>query len=201
MTTTTAPLALTSDAQDLLFRQARTANSFTDEPVTDAQIQAIYDLVQYGPSSMNAQPLRITLIRSDEARARLLPHLGEGNRAKTAKAPLVAVLSYDVDFHDHLPEVFPHFPGARDVFAAEELRHRVGRDNAFLQAGYFILGVRAAGLAAGPMTGFDAAGLDKELFPDGRTKSIVVVNIGQPGEDAWFDRLPRLAYDQVVTSI
>lgn len=201
MTTATAPLALTSDAQDLLFREARTANTFTDEPVTDAQIQAIYDLVQYGPSSMNSQPLRITLIRSDEARARLLPHLGEGNRAKTAKAPLVAVLSYDVDFHDHLPTVFPHFPGARDVFGDEELRHRVGRDNAFLQAGYFILGVRAAGLAAGPMTGFDSAGLDAELFPDGRTKSIVVVNIGQPGEDSWFDRLPRLAYDQVVTSI
>jgi 3-hydroxypropanoate dehydrogenase len=201
MTTATAPLALSADAQDLLFRSARTANSFTSEEVTDEQVQAIYDLVQYGPTSMNAQPLRVVLLRSDEAKARLLPHLGEGNRAKTAAAPLVAVLAYDVDFHDHLPTVFPHFPGARDVFAAEEVRHRVGRDNAYLQAGYFLLGIRAAGLAAGPMGGYDADGLDAELFPEGRTKSVMVVNIGKPGPDAWFDRLPRLAYDQVVTSI
>jgi 3-hydroxypropanoate dehydrogenase len=201
MTTATTPLALSADAQDLLFRAARTANSFTAEEVTDEQVQAIYDLVQYGPTSMNSQPLRVVLLRSEEARSRLLPHLGEGNRAKTAAAPLVAVLAYDVDFHDHLPTVFPHFPGARDVYAAEDVRHRVGRDNAYLQSGYFLLGIRAAGLAAGPMGGYDAAGLDAELFPDGRTKSVMVVNIGKPGPDAWFDRLPRLAYDQVVTAI
>jgi nitroreductase len=200
MTTVATPaLVLDAAAQDLLFREARTANAFTDEPVSDEQVQAIYDLVQYGPSSMNAQPLRVTLIRSDEARARLLPHLGAGNRAKTERAPLVAVLGYDTDFHEHLAQVFPHFPGARDVFAAEELRHRVGRDNAHLQAGYFLLGIRAAGLAAGPMGGYDADGLDAELYPDGRTRSIMVVNIGRPGPDAWMNRLPRLAYEQVVS--
>jgi 3-hydroxypropanoate dehydrogenase len=199
MTTATTPLALSADGQDLLFRSARTANSFTSEEVSEAQVQAIYDLVQYGPTHMNAQPLRVVLLRSASARERLLPHLGEGNRAKTAAAPLVAVLAYDVDFHDNLPTVFPHFPGARDVFGEEELRHRVGRDNAYLQAGYFLLGIRAAGLAAGPMGGYDAAGLDAELFPEGRTKSVMVVNIGKPGPDAWFDRLPRLAYDEVVS--
>jgi nitroreductase len=97
--------------------------------------------------------------------------------------------------------VFPHFPGARDAFADEEKRHAPARDNAHLQAGYFLLGVRAAGLAAGPMGGYDAAGLDAELFPDGRRRSIMVVNIGRPGPDAWFDRLPRLTYDEVVTSV
>lgn len=200
-TPVTTALPLTADAQNLLFRSARTANSFTSEEVSDEQVQAIYDLVQYGPSQMNAQPLRVTLLRTQEARERLLPHMAEGNRAKTASAPLVAVLAYDVDFHDNLPTVFPHFPGARDLFAAEEARHGVGRDNAFLQAGYFLLGVRAAGLAAGPMGGFDAAGLDAEFFPEGRTKSVMVVNIGKPGPDAWFDRLPRLSYDEVVTAV
>jgi nitroreductase len=201
MTTATAPLVLDDTAQDLLFRAARTANRFTDEPVTDEQVQAIYDLVQYGPTAMNAQPLRVVLLRSDAAKARLLPHLSEGNRAKTAAAPLVAVLAYDVDFHENLPTVFPHFPGARDAFADEAGRHKPARDNAHLQAGYFILGVRAAGLAAGPMGGYDATGLDAELFPDGRRRSIMVVNIGRPGPDAWFDRLPRLAYDEVVTEL
>jgi 3-hydroxypropanoate dehydrogenase len=196
-----APLALADDAQDLLFRDARTANAFTDEPVSDEQVAALYDLVKHGPTALNAQPLRIVLIRSDEAKARLLPHLAEGNRTKTASAPLVAVLAYDVDFHEQLPRVFPHFPGARDAFADEERRHRTARDNAHLQAGYFIVGVRAAGLAAGPMGGYDAAGLDTELFPDGRTRSIMVVNIGRPGADAWRERLPRLGYDEVVTTL
>jgi 3-hydroxypropanoate dehydrogenase len=194
-------LELAADAQDLLFREARTANSFSAEPVTDSQIQAIYDLVKYGPTSLNAQPLRIVLVRSDQARARLVAHMGDGNQAKTAAAPLVAILGYDVDFHDQLPHVFPHFPGARDLFAEEPLRHATGRDNAFLQAAYFLLGVRAAGLAAGPMGGFDAAGVDAEFFPDGRTRSVMVVNIGRPGPDAWFDRLPRLDYDHVVQSV
>jgi 3-hydroxypropanoate dehydrogenase len=201
MTDTRTELALSQDAQDLLFRTARTANAFTDEPVTDEQVQAVYDLVQYGPTSMNAQPLRVVLLRSDEAKARLLPHLSEGNRAKTASAPLVAVLAYEVDFHDHLPRVFPHFPGAREVFADQDVRQGVGRDNAFLQAGYFLLGVRAAGLAAGPMGGYDAAGLDAELFPAGDLRSVMVVNIGRPAEDAWFERLPRLDYDEVVRTL
>ena len=40
-------------------------------------------------------------------------------------------------------------------------------NSAWLQTAYFILGVRAAGLAAGPMGGFDRAGVDGEFFADG----------------------------------
>ncbi|WP_433255904.1 hypothetical protein ACQPYK_15800 [Streptosporangium sp. CA-135522] len=62
------------------------------------------------------------------------------------------------------------------------------------------MGVRAAGLAAGPMSGYDAAGIDKE-FLDGAHTVLAVVNIGKPGENAWRDRLPRLGYDEVVTTV
>lgn len=197
-----AAFQLSDDAQDLLFRAARTANSFSSEPVDDEQIRAIYDLVKWGPTSMNQQPLRIALVRSDEGKQRLLPHLSEGNRAKTESAPLVAVLSADTDFHENLPKVFPHKPDAKDMWAGDdEFRAEHAKLNGTLQVGYFILGVRAAGLAAGPMTGFDAAGINAEFFPDGREKVLVVVNIGKPGENPWFDRLPRLDYDEVVTTL
>jgi nitroreductase len=106
-------LALSAEAQDLLFREARTPNTFTDEPVTDEQVRAIYDLVKWAPTSMNIQPLRILLVRSDQARARLLDHLAPGNRAKTGGAPLVAVLAVDTDFHEQLHRTFPHFPAPR----------------------------------------------------------------------------------------
>jgi 3-hydroxypropanoate dehydrogenase len=194
-------LPLDPAAQDLLFREARTANTFTDEPVTDEQVKAVYDLVKWAPTSMNNQPLRVVLVRSAEGRKRLLAHMSEGNRAKTETAPLVAILAADTDFHEHLPTVFPHFPGAKDLFADPDARAGTAVFNASLQVGYFILGVRAAGLAAGPMTGFDAKGVDQEFFPDGRNRVLAVVNIGRPGPEAWFSRNPRLDYEDAVTTV
>jgi 3-hydroxypropanoate dehydrogenase len=124
--------------------------------------------------------------------------MADGNRDKTAAAPLVAVLAADTDFHDHLATTFPHFAGARDVFSDDDAREQAARFNATLQVGYFLLGVRAAGLAAGPMGGFDAAGIDEEFFAGRSLKTLLVVNLGKPAENAWFDRLPRLAHDEVV---
>jgi 3-hydroxypropanoate dehydrogenase len=195
-------LALDSAAQDLLFREARTANTFTDEPVSDEQLQAVYDLVKYAPTSMNMQPLRVVLVRSAEARERLVGLMSDGNKEKTAKAPLVAILAADNEFHEELPTQFPHFPQAKDLFFGERpVREAAGSFNAALQIGYFIIGVRAAGLAAGPMTGFDGEAINKEFFGDGEHSVLAVVNIGKPGEDAWYPRSPRLAYDEVVTTV
>ena len=194
-------LELSPDAQDLLFRTARTANAFTDEPVDEAQVRAIYDLVKWAPTSMNNQPLRVVLVRSHEARDRLVGLMSEGNRAKTAAAPLVAVLAADLDFHDEFPRTFPHAPGARDLFAGDEDgRTRSAKLNAVLQVAYFILGVRAAGLSAGPMTGFDADAVSAQFFPDGRHRALVVVNLGHAAEDAWRDRLPRLDFEDVFAT-
>ena len=194
-------LTLTPQDQDLLFREARTANAFTDEPVTEEQVRAIYDLVKWAPTALNAQPLRILLVPQGDGRERLLTHLSPGNRTKAATAPLVAVLAADLDFHDELPRVFPHWPGARDGFAEEARRAEAARFNATLQAGYFLLGVRAAGLAAGPMGGFAADGIDQDLLAGTRWRSLLVVNSGRPAEDAWFQRLPRLDYDEVVRTL
>lgn len=192
------PLALSPEAQDLLFRDARTANAFSDEPVTDDQIAAIYDLVKYAPTAMNAQPLRIVIVRQGAARERLLKHVADGNRDKTANAPVVAILAADTDFHENLARTFPHYPGAKNAFADDVAREQAARFNASLQIGYFLLGVRAAGLVAGPMGGFDADSLDDDFFADRPLKSLLLVNIGKPGENAWYDRLPRLEQDEVV---
>jgi 3-hydroxypropanoate dehydrogenase len=197
----TEALQLSADVQNLLFREARTANSFSSEPVTEEQVRAIYDLVKWAPTSMNTQPLRALVLRTAEAKARLLPHMAPGNRDKTEAAPLTVVLAADVDFHENLPQVFPHAPQAKDNFSDEEGRVEFAKLNSLLQVGYFIIGVRAAGLAAGPMTGFDAAGVDKEFFDGKPWRSLVVVNVGKPGENPWFDRLPRLDFDQVVETL
>ncbi|MER5443480.1 malonic semialdehyde reductase [Streptomyces sp. NPDC002790] len=194
-------LVLDPAAQDLLFREARTANTFSSEPVTDEQVAAIYDLVKYGPTAFNQSPLRITLVRSPEARERLVKHMAEGNQPKTLAAPLVAILSTDHEFHEELPQLFPHAPGISDMFFSERpVREQAGTLNATLQAAYFIIGIRAAGLSAGPMTGLDFAGVQKEFLDDDHSP-LMVINIGKPGEDAWFPRSPRLEQEQVITTI
>jgi 3-hydroxypropanoate dehydrogenase len=191
--------ALNADALDRIFREARSANTFTDEPVPKAKLEEIFELAKFGPTAINAQPLRIVFVRSGEGRERLLKHMNDGNRDKTASAPVAAILAYDIDFHDRLPEVFPHNPDLKHAFGDVERREQMASFNAALQAGYFIIAVRAAGLDAGPMGGFDRVGLDEDFFADSSLRSFLVVNVGHAGEKAWFERLPRLTYDDVVS--
>jgi 3-hydroxypropanoate dehydrogenase len=195
-----APGELDARGRALLFTEARTANTFAETPVSDEELTSIWELAKWAPTSANTQPLRLLYVRPGEGRDRLVKHLSEGNRAKTESAPAVAVLAVDTRFHEHIPAVFPIRAEMKDYFEAqEELRTKHANFNATMQAGYFILAVRAHGLVAGPMSGFDAAGLDAEFFPDGRYRSILVVNIGHPGENPWFGRLPRLGHEDVVS--
>jgi 3-hydroxypropanoate dehydrogenase len=199
MTITPDLYRLDATARSILFTDARTANTFADIPVSDEELAEIWSLARWAPTAANTQPMRVLYVRSDEGKERLVSHMADGNKAKTASAPAVAVLAVDTRFHEHIPDIFPMRPEMRDYFEADtDAREGTGTFSSALQAGYFILAVRAAGLAAGPMGGFDKAGLDADFFPDGRWKSLLVVNIGHPGDDPWFDRLPRLEGDDVV---
>lgn len=188
------PLAPLDEAgREILFTRARTADTFAETPVADAQLAEIWDLAKWAPTSANTQPMRVLYVRTPEGRERLVKHMYDMNREKTASAPVTAVLAVDTKFHEHIPTLLPFRPEMKDMLDADEgLRTLLGDFNTALQAGYFILAVRAVGLAAGPMGGFDAEGIDADFFPDGRWHSKLVVNIGHPGESPWFDRLPRL---------
>ena len=188
-------------AVDAIFAEARTPNTFTGE-VTDEQARAIYELTKFGPTAFNSQPLRLTYVRSAEARATLVGTLANGNRAKTASAPLVAVLSYDTSWQDQWDNFLPGYNAPKAMYdAAPDLAAATGNNNAHLQAGYFILAVRSLGLSAGPMTGADFTAIDAAFFPDGGQKSFLVVNIGQPAADAWGAAKPKFAYDDVVRTV
>lgn len=190
---------LDEKARALLFTQARTANSFSSRPVTTGQLREIYELMKWGPTWANTLPLRIVYVTTPEGKERLAQHLNPGNVEKTMSAPVNAVLAVDNRFHDHVPRLLPFRPEMREMLEDNDpLRNRIRDFSGAMQAAYFILAVRAAGLAAGPLGGFDQASLDADLFPDGQWNSILVVNVGHPGENAWFDRLPRFDYDEIV---
>ncbi|MFF5279777.1 malonic semialdehyde reductase [Streptomyces sp. NPDC000133] len=184
----------------VLFTEARTANTFAATDVADDELAMIWELARWSPSAANGQPLRVLFVRTREGKERLVRHLDEGNRAKTLSAPAVAILAYDIDFHEQMPTVFPA-RGAmlRAAFADQiEKRESIAAYNSALQTGVFLLAVRAAGLAAGPMAGFDRAGVDGEFFAGTNWRSHLVVNIGHPGADPWFPRLPRVPVEDAV---
>lgn len=186
-------------AVEQLFQERRTARAWSAEPVDDGLVRRVYDTVRWGPTLMNTSPLRLLLVRSPEARERLASHMGEGNRERVRTAPLAIVVAGDVDFHETLDTLVPHLPGARDRFADEAARARIARDQAWLQAGYLVLGLRAEGLDVGPMSGMDAAGIDADLLAGTSWRSLMVLNVGYPApEAATHPRAPRLDFDEAA---
>ena len=190
---------LSAGGRSILFTDARTANTFSDTPVSKEELTDIWELARWAPTSANVQPLRVVYVLSPDNRQRLLPHMHDPNRAKTAAAPAIAILAADLQFHDYIPRLMPFRAEMADMFTDDAIRAQAARFNATLQAAYFILAVRAAGLAAGPMLGFDSAGVDDAFFADTPLRSLLVVNIGHPGPNAWHQRLPRLDNDEVIT--
>ncbi len=195
-------LAIDKDTADKLFLEARTANTFSNDEVSEETLEAIYELTKMGPTMMNNQPLRITWVKSAEAREAVVGQMMEMNRSKSLSAPALAVLSYDADWHEQFPVFFPHAAERKAMFDGDAtMRAEIAKNNAWMQAGYFIMSVRAAGLHAGPMGGFDAAGVDGVINEGSANRAFLIVNVGTPGENPWFDRLPRLDTEMATRSI
>ncbi|MDX1195800.1 malonic semialdehyde reductase [Sinorhizobium medicae] len=187
------------DAMAQLFTEARTHNAFHELPVPDALLREALDLAKMGPTSVNQQPLRALFLRSTPAKERLGPALMPGNVEKTMAAPVVAILGYDLEFYEHLPFLLPH-ADAKSWFAGNPgLAARSAAQSGTLQVAYFILALRAVGLDAGPIGGFDPAKVEQEFFPDGKIKANVIVNIGYGNDAKLRPRSPRLSFDEMAT--
>jgi len=192
---------LSDDALDTLFRDARSHNGWLDAEVSDAQIKQIYELMKFGPTAANNCPARITFIKSNTAKERLKPHLDEGNVEKSMRAPVVAIISYDTEFYEKLPFLFPH-TDAKSWYAGNPAKIKsAGEMNATLQGAYFMLAARSVGLDCGPMGGFNNETLDNEFFADGKTKSIFICALGQGDESKIYPRGPRLSFDEACEII
>ncbi|QNM97678.1 malonic semialdehyde reductase [Chitinimonas koreensis] len=186
---------LDSAALDQLFREARTYNAFSDQPVSDETLHALYDLLKWGPTSANASPARFVFVRSDEAKKLLEPALSEGNRAKTLAAPVTVIVAHDLAFYDRLPELFPH-TDARSWFAGNDaVIQTTAFRNGSLQGAYLMLAARALGLDCGPMSGFDNAKVDAAFFAGSTIKSNFLINLGYGVAEGLFARNPRLAFE------
>jgi 3-hydroxypropanoate dehydrogenase len=187
---------------DLLFRSARTHNAWTAQPVPVELLHRLYDLMKMGPTSANSSPARILFATSPEAKRRLLPHVSQGNQAKTQSAPVTAIIGYDLEFYEKLPQLFPHAPAAKTWFNGDPVQaERMAFRNGSLQGAYLILAARALGLDTGGMSGFNAEGVEKEFFPDGKTRVNFLCNLGYGDPAGLFGRSPRLSFEEACQVI
>lgn len=188
---------LDNAGRDLLFNNARTHTAWTTEPVTDGQLRELFDLMKMAPTSANCSPARLVFLRSPEARARLAPALSAGNQEKTLTAQVTTIVAHDIEFHEHLPRLFPH-ADARSWFAGKEAHIlTTAFRNGTLQGAYMILAARAVGLDCGPMSGFDNAKVDAEFFSGTTWRSNFICNLGHGDASKLFERSPRFDFDDV----
>jgi nitroreductase len=181
---------------DVLFRDARSHNTWQGHDVADVLIRAVYDLMKFGPTAANSCPARFVFVKSPEAKARLKPHLDQGNVNKVMTAPVTVIIGYDLKFYDHVPKLFPH-TDARSWFAGNDAKiQEAAFRNSSLQGAYLMMAARSLGLDCGPMGGFNADGVNAEFFPDGDVKANFICAIGHGDPSGIFGRSPRLSFEE-----
>ncbi len=191
--------ALDQAAFDQLFCDARTQNAWKEGDIPDDKLRALVDVVKMGPTSANCSPARFVFIKSPEGKARLKPHLSEGNTEKTLTAPVTVIIAHDMEFYEHLPKLFPHTDAKSWFTSNDDLIRETAFRNGTLQGGYMIVAARAMGLDCGPMSGFDKDGVDEEFFKGTTYKSNFLLNLGQGDPSVLFPRSPRFDFDEIAS--
>lgn len=186
--------ALPDPALDQLFRTARSYYHYSDAPVTESDLHAIWELAKMGPTSANMLPARIVWCVSAEAKAKLAALSSGTNSEKILKAPVTAIIGTDLDFPDHLPELFPHADARSWYVGNDALIETAGLRNSSLQAAYLIVAARALGFDTGPMSGFDNAAVDAAFFAGTNIRSNLIMALGRGDPSTLHDRLPRPAF-------
>jgi len=185
---------LSDEALDRVFRTARTYNHYSDAPVAEEQLHAIWDLLKWGPTSANQEPLRIVWCVSDAAKERLAASCSAQNAPKVRKAPVTAILAMDMEFYEKLPILFPHVDARAWFVGNDALIKESALRNSTLQGAYFIIAARMLGLDTGPMSGFDGAKVNESFFAGTTYQVNFIATLGHGDPASIHGRLPRLDF-------
>jgi 3-hydroxypropanoate dehydrogenase len=178
-----------------IFVEARTLRSWTTASVDEILLRRLYELTALGPTANNSCPLRVVFVVSQEGKEKLRPALNPTNVDKTMSAPVTAILAFDAEWWKELPNLGASVESRSQILSqgVERLIPN-GRNNTWLEAGYFILAARSLGLDAGPMIGFDPARVDEAFLSEMTWKSQLLVNLGYGDRSSLRPRAPRLDF-------
>ena len=185
---------LSIETHKILFTEARSHKAWLNKEVTDEQIDKIYNLLKFAPTSGNCCPARFTFIKSDEAKKRLKPALDQGNIDKSMSAPCIVIISYDTEFYESLSILSPHTDAKAGYVGKEMKIKNTAEFNSSLQGAYFIMATRSIGLDCCPMLGVNKEKLNQEFFTEGKYKSLFICGIGYGDASKLYDRAPRLDF-------
>jgi 3-hydroxypropanoate dehydrogenase len=188
---------------DLILREARSHNWWTDRDVSNDQLREIWDVMKYGTTSANTLPARILFLRSKESKEKLAPCLNPGNVDKTMLAPVTALIATDMNYFDNFEKLYPPRPEMKERHASNpEYAAHFGFQQGTLQGAYFIIAARALGLDCGAMGGFDNTKVDEAFLAGTSWKSNFLCNIGYADlSGIKGPRLYRYEFDEVCKVI
>ncbi len=126
----------------------------------------------------------------------MLPALSPGHVEKTRTAPVTAIIAWDTEFYEHFPKLFPQRDIRANFAGNQPLIEETALRNSSLEGAYFILAARALGLDCSPMSGFDAAKVNAEFFPDRKWKANFLCNLGYGDVSKLYPRNPRLVFEE-----
>lgn len=188
------------------------ANHFdTTRPLTDDEIAELVRLATLAPSAFNAQNWKFVAVRSDSAKARLLP-LAFGQQ-KVAHAAVTFIVCGTLDVHRTLPGALrpsldtglldqPTYDGW--VGAADSMYRNnpvLQRDEAIrsasLAAMTLMLAAQDKGLVSGPMIGFDPQGVAQAFGLAPTDVPAMLVTVGYPAHGNWSQK-PRKPISDVL---
>jgi nitroreductase len=159
-----------SHVSDLILRR-RSLRAFSSAPLTEEQIQALFEAARWAPSSVNEQPWQYIYANQGEALWDIIfATLNEGNRTWAKNAPLLVVSLARTTF-------------SRNGRPNPSAMYDLGAANATLS-----LQATAMGLNVHQMGGFDHDGLRNALRVPADVQPGVVMAIGFPGDP---DQLPE----------
>ena len=186
---------------DLILGLARTHHTWSDAPVSEEDLKAIYALTRNGPTSTNTCPGRFVFVVSSEGKKLLSSCVNPGNRDKVLSAPALVIAAYDPTFWTFMPKLFPHVDRRsafeNDTLLAENTAFR----NATLQAAYLMISARALGFDVGAMSGFSGPEVDAAFLAEKQWKSNFIISIGRADASGLMPKLPRLSFEEACSFV
>lgn len=191
------------------------ANSYeTERKLSDQQIADLIDLATHAPSAFNLQNWRFLAVRSEEAKARLLP-LAFGQQ-KVVEAAVTFIICGSLNPHETLPaalkptldagiidqSIYDMWVGAAQ--GMYQNNPQLQRDEAIrsgsLAAMTLMLAAKGQGLVSTPMIGFDQSAVAQAFNLPATDIPVMLVTVGYPGSANWPQK-PRKAVQDVLEFI